>query len=105
MYKDFLRSIVLCSAVLSPSLLAAAPNSASSTSGHFERPGLFEPNQGQAPAQFSWTARGAGYDLYLSGSGASIVLAEPVAAAPADAIPAIPGRLAAPSRRARLTLV
>jgi hypothetical protein len=37
MYKALLHSIVLSSAVLSPSLLAAAPNSASSASGHFGR--------------------------------------------------------------------
>jgi Beta-propeller repeat len=108
MYKDFLRAIVLCSAALSPSLLAAAPNAASSASGHFDRPVVFEPNLGQAPSQFSWTARGAGYEVYLSGSGASIVLAEPVAVSPANAIPSIPGRASdgiAASRTARLTLV
>jgi hypothetical protein len=108
MYKALLHSIVLSSALLSPSLLAAAPNSASSSSGHFDRPVVFEPNLGQAPSQFSWTARGAGYELYLSGSGASIVLAEPVAVSPAEAIPSIPGRAAngsAASRRARLTVV
>jgi hypothetical protein len=37
MYKALSHSIVLSSAVLSPSLLAAAPNSASSASGHFGR--------------------------------------------------------------------
>jgi hypothetical protein len=74
MFKALLLSIVLGSAMLSPSALASAPNAKA-----FDRPVVFEPNRGQAPSQFSWTARGAGYELYLTSTGASIVLAEPVA--------------------------
>src|SRR3984885_8533468 len=64
--------VISCSLLLSPALLVAAPTSAS-----FERPLVFEPNVGQAPSQVSWTARGQGYQLYLTGSGSSIVLAGP----------------------------
>jgi len=71
--KNLLRAIVSSWVLLSPALLVAATHSAS-----FDRPLVFEPNVGQAPSQVSWTARGQGYQLYLTGSGASIVLAEPV---------------------------
>lgn len=71
---------VLGAWVLSPALLVAAP-----TSAPFDRPLVFEPNVGQAPSQVSWTARGQGYQLYLTGSGASIVLAEPAPTSTADA--------------------
>jgi Beta-propeller repeat len=77
--KNLLRAIVSGWVLLSPALLVAAPNSAS-----FDRPLVFEPNVGQAPSQVSWTARGQGYELYLTGSGASIVLAEPVPVSAAD---------------------
>ena len=66
MFKLCLRSMVLCAA-LSPALLAAAPSPAA-----FDRPLAFEPNLGQAPGQFSWTARGQGYQLFLTSSGLSI---------------------------------
>jgi hypothetical protein len=73
MFKALSRSIVLCSALLSPAVLAAAANSVP-----FQRPLAFEPNRGQAPSEVSWTARGPGYQLYLTSTGASIVLAEPL---------------------------
>jgi hypothetical protein len=87
MFKLFLRSMVLCSAMLSPALLAAAPSPTA-----FDRRLAFEPNLGQAPAQVSWTARGQGYQLFLTSSGASITVAEPVAPSPADAALSIPGK-------------
>jgi hypothetical protein len=74
MFKAILRAMVCCVAIPGPALLAAAPDSVP-----FDRPLVFEPNLGQAPSQVSWTARGQGYQLYLTASGASIVLAEPVA--------------------------
>jgi hypothetical protein len=74
MFKNFLRAIAFCMAILCRIVLAATSNSAS-----FDRPLVFEPNLGQAPAQVSWTARGQGYQLYLTSTGASIVVAEPVA--------------------------
>jgi hypothetical protein len=74
MFKAILRAMVCCVAIPGPAQLAAAPDSVP-----FDRPLVFEPNLGQAPAQVSWTARGQGYQLYLTASGASIVLAEPVA--------------------------
>jgi Beta-propeller repeat len=77
--KTSLRAVVYYWVLLVPSFLLAAPNST-----HFDRPLVFEPNLGQAPSQVSWTARGQGYQLYLTGSGASIVLAEPVPASAAD---------------------
>src|ERR1700733_9522278 len=87
MFKLCLRSVVLCSAMLSPALLAAAPSPTA-----FDRPLAFEPNLGQVPGQFSWTARGQGYQLFLTTSGASITVAEPVAPSPADAAFSIPGK-------------
>jgi len=100
MFKTILRSIALCSAMLSPTLLVAAP-----TSVPFDRPLVFEPNQGQAPSQFSWTARGAGYQLYLTSTGASIVLAEPVKEAPAANANPLPG-MASPVRlKSRVSVV
>ena len=77
--KKLLRAIVSGWALRSPALLVAA-----STSTSFDWPLVFEPNLGQSPSQVSWTARGQGYQLYLTGSGASIVLAEPVPASAAD---------------------
>jgi hypothetical protein len=82
--KNLLRAIVSSCVLLSPALLVAAPNSGAPTSISFDRPLVFEPNLGQSPSQVSWTARGQGYQLYLTGSGASIVLAEPVPAFEAD---------------------
>jgi Beta-propeller repeat len=74
MFKTFLRMIAFCMAILCRIVLAATSGSAP-----FDRPLMFEPNLGQAPAQVSWTARGQGYQLYLTSTGASIVVAEPVA--------------------------
>jgi hypothetical protein len=87
MFKLFLRSMVLCFAMLSPALMAAAPSPTS-----LDRPLAFEPNLGQAPGQVSWAARGQGYQLFLTSSGASITVAEPVTPSPADAAFSIPGR-------------
>ena len=87
MFKLLSRSMTLCFAMLSPALLAATPNPSS-----FNRPLAFEPNRGQAAAQVSWTARGEGYQLFLTQSGATITMAEPVAPSPADPSLSIPGR-------------
>ena len=65
---------------------------APSNSVPFERPLVFEPNLGQAPAQVSWTARGSGYQLYLTSTGAKIVTAEPLGGIPTNALAPIPGR-------------
>src|SRR5580704_12357390 len=87
--KNLLRAIVSGWVLMSPALLVAAASSAAPTSTPFDRPLVFEPNVGQAPSQVSWTARGQGYQLYLTGSGASIVMAEPLPASAADS-PAMP---------------
>jgi hypothetical protein len=87
MFKLLSRSMTLCIAMLSPAMLAAAPNPTT-----FNRPLAFEPNRGQAPSQVSWTARGEGYQLFLTSSGATITMAEPVAPSPADLHLSIPGR-------------
>ena len=78
MLKNFFRSSTLCSAILSTTLLTAA-----SQPKPFNRPLVFEPNQGQVSSQVSWTAQGAGYRFYMTPAGGSIVLAEP-APAPAS---------------------
>ena len=104
--KTLLRAIVGCWVLLSPALLVAAPNSAAPTSTPFDRPLVFEPNLGQSPSQVSWTARGQGYQLYLTGSGASIVLAEPVPASAADSlINAKPGARPHGLPKARMSVV
>jgi hypothetical protein len=84
MSKAIAYLIVFCSALMA----LGAPSS----SAPFERPLAFEPNRGQAPAQVSWTARGEGYQLFLTSSGATITMAEPVAPSPADLHLSIPGR-------------
>jgi hypothetical protein len=45
MFKAILRAMVCCVAIPGPALLAAAPDSVP-----FDRPLVFEPNLGQAPA-------------------------------------------------------
>src|SRR3984957_15227403 len=85
--KNLLHAIVSSWVLLSPALLVAATHSTS-----FDRPLVFEPNVGQAPSQVSWTARGQGYQLYLTGSGASIVMAEPLPRSAVDHSFPIPGR-------------
>ena len=55
-------------------LLTAAPTTPSAVPPQsFVRPLTFEPNVGQAPPEVKWLARGAGYQLYLTSSGASFV--------------------------------
>jgi Beta-propeller repeat len=103
MFKSLLFSMVFGSAVLGSFALASTPNAKP-----FDRPLVFEPNRGQAPAQFSWTARGAGYQLYLTSTGASIVLAEPVAQPAAKPASGFPLRLTPPERglpSARISVV
>jgi Beta-propeller repeat len=90
MFNFFLRSMALCSALLSPALLAAV-----SAPTPFDRPLAFEPNLGQAPAQVSWTARGQGYQLFLTSKGASITLAESVAPSVTDTAFSLPANLGA----------
>jgi hypothetical protein len=104
--KNLLRAIVSGWVLLSPALLVAASNSASPTSTSFDRPLVFEPNLGQSPSQVSWTARGQGYQLYLTGSGASIVLAEPAPASAADSsINSAPGARPQGLPKARMSVV
>src|SRR5262245_65121280 len=40
----------------------------------FHRPLAFEPNQGQAPAQFKWLGRSSSYQVLLDGDSATIVI-------------------------------
>src|SRR5262245_44685683 len=42
----------------------------------FHRPLVFEPNQGQAPAQFKWLGRSSSYQVLLDGDSATIVIPE-----------------------------
>src|SRR5947207_6603203 len=46
---------------------------------------MFEPNQGQAPADVKWLAHGRGYQLLLGEEGATIVLAPTPSPAPTGA--------------------
>ena len=40
----------------------------------FHRPLVFEPNQGQAPAQFKWLGQSSSYQVLLDGETATIVI-------------------------------
>jgi Beta-propeller repeat len=82
MFKALLCSFALCSAVLGQTASASASNPVSQQPVPFDRPVTFEPNVGQAPSQVLWSARGSGYQLFLTSSGASIVLAEPLPQSP-----------------------
>ena len=55
-------------------LAAGGLLSAASTSQPFRRPLAFEPNQGQAPAQFKWLGRSSSYQVLLDGESATIVI-------------------------------
>jgi len=102
MFKSILRTTVICVAMQSPILLAAASNPVS-----FDRPLTFEPNFGQAPSQVSWTARGQGYQLYLTATGATLVMAEPASAFPGSAAPSAgrPGSLPGGLFGARMSVI
>jgi Beta-propeller repeat len=82
MFKALLCSFALCSAMLGQTASASASNPVSQQPVPFDRPVTFEPNVGQAPSQVLWSARGSGYQLFLTSSGASIVLAEPLPQSP-----------------------
>ena len=50
-------------------LLTASPGPQS-----FHRPLVFEPNQGQAPAQFKWLGQSSSYQVLLDGESATVVI-------------------------------
>ncbi|HTZ56984.1 MAG TPA: SBBP repeat-containing protein [Acidobacteriaceae bacterium] len=82
------RVLVLTFALLGRVLAAPAPAA-------FDRPLAFEPNRGQAPARFSWTARGQGYQLFVGSTGAYMTVAEPAAPSATDVSLPIPSMVAA----------
>ena len=63
--------LVLLSIVLNTTFLVAAPQPQT-----FRRPLVFEPNQGQAPPQVKWLARGPGYELFLTEEGVTMMMQE-----------------------------
>ena len=73
-----LRS-TLFSVILSATLLTAEPRPQPQP---FDRPLVFEPNHGQAPASVKWLARASGYQILFTAEGATMVLREPEAEAP-----------------------
>ena len=90
MFKALVCSLGLCSAMLSA--WASASNPVSLQTVRFDRPVAFEPNVGQAPSQVLWSARGSGYQLFLTSSGASIVFAEPLPQSPSASSSSITAR-------------
>ena len=64
-------STVLFSLISSAAVLAAGTQPQA-----FRRPLIFEPNQGQAPAQVKWMARGPGYRLFLTSEGVTMTIQE-----------------------------
>lgn len=99
--RNIFHGLVFSFVLLSRLMAAPAPSTV-------DRPLSFEPNLGQAPARFSWTARGQGYQLFLGSKGAYITVAEPVAPSATDASFPMPGtaggRLAAPLK-GRVSLI
>jgi hypothetical protein len=57
------------SALIAGGVLSAAP-----APQPFHRPLVFEPNRGQAPAQFQWLGQSSSYQVLLDGEGATIVI-------------------------------
>jgi Beta-propeller repeat len=108
MFKALLCSVALGSAMLGQTALASASNPVSQHPVPFDRPVTFEPNVGQAPSQVLWSARGSGYQLFLTSSGASIVLAEPLPQSPSansSSLAARPAPRPAAMPKARVSVV
>src|ERR1700733_8920113 len=108
MFKALLCSVALGSAILGQTALASASNPVSQQPVPFDRPVTFEPNVGQAPSQVLWSARGSGYQLFLTSSGASIVLAEPLPQSPSansSSLAARPAPRPAAMPKARVSVV
>ena len=108
MFKALLCSFALCSATLGQTASASPSNPVSQQPVPFDRPVTFEPNVGQAPSQVLWSARGSGYQLFLTSSGASIVLAEPLPQSPSansSSLSARPAPRPAAMRKARVSVV
>src|SRR5262245_57885436 len=61
--------VSVVSLLMAGRLLSAAPAPQS-----FHRPLVFEPNQGQAPAQFKWLGQSSSYQVLLDGDSATIVI-------------------------------
>src|SRR5438132_13451608 len=55
-------------------LIAAGTLSAASAPQQFRRPLTFEPNRGQAPAQFQWLGQSSTYQVLLDDESATIVI-------------------------------
>jgi hypothetical protein len=72
----FMKNYPSLSAIILYFLLGAAFLPAAPATKPLESPVVFEPNLGQAPAQFSWIAHGPGYRLLLTAQGADILLQE-----------------------------
>ncbi len=73
------------SALIAGGLLSAAP-----TPQPFHRPLVFEPNRGQAPAQFKWLGQSSRYQVMLGSEGATIVIPDKRDIQAAS--PSLPGR-------------
>ena len=71
MLRAFLLRVFSLSMVLTTTVLLGAPHPQL-----FHHPLVFEPNRGQAPSQVKWIGRASGYQLLLTGDGATIVLPE-----------------------------
>ncbi|HEY3453328.1 MAG TPA: SBBP repeat-containing protein, partial [Bryobacteraceae bacterium] len=61
--------VSVVSALIAGGLLSAAP-----MPRPFHRPLTFEPNQGQAPAEFRWLGQSSSYQVLLDGDSATIVI-------------------------------
>ena len=59
---------------IAPSPIAGRLQSAAPAPQQFHRSLVFEPNQGQAPAQFKWLGQSSSYQVLLGGDSATVVI-------------------------------
>ena len=72
-----LSAAIQCCCIALLTIFVAASAGAQTTATppqSFHRPLVFEPNQGQAPAQFKWLGQSSSYQVLLDGDSATIVI-------------------------------
>jgi hypothetical protein len=86
-------------------LIAGGLLSAAQAPQPFHRPLVFEPNQGQAPAQIKWLGQSSSYQVLLGGEGATIIIPDKTGlGAASKRLPGTPPPLHIPYRAVRMKL-
>ena len=93
-----MKRIFLVFGALTTTLFGAAPQP-----GSLPTPLIFEPNRGQASDEIQWIARGSGFQLALTSSGAAIMLQSGASPAQPDSAPPRPSRRGRPGAASRQT--